>query len=47
MSESPIDVYSWPTPNGQKVHLMLEECRLPYQLHAVNIDAGDQFQADF
>ena len=34
-----IDVYSWPTPNGHKVHIMLEECRLPYAVHAVDIAA--------
>ncbi|MDO5289791.1 MAG: glutathione S-transferase N-terminal domain-containing protein [Pseudomonadota bacterium] len=42
-----IDVYSWPTPNGHKVHIMLEECRLPYQAHPINIGQGDQFQPDF
>ena len=42
-----IDVYSWPTPNGHKVHIMLEECGLPYRVHAVNIGAGDQFAPDF
>jgi GST-like protein len=42
-----IDVYSWPTPNGHKVHIMLEECGLPYKAIPVNIGAGDQFQADF
>ena len=42
-----IDVYSWPTPNGHKVHIMLEECGLPYQVHAINIGKGDQFQPDF
>ena len=42
-----IDVYSWPTPNGHKVHIMLEECGLPYQMHAINIGRGDQFQPDF
>ncbi|GIZ51145.1 glutathione binding-like protein [Noviherbaspirillum aridicola] len=42
-----IDVYSWPTPNGHKVHIMLEECGLPYRVHAVNIGAGDQFRPDF
>ncbi len=30
-----IDVYSWPTPNGHKVHIMLEECGLPWRVHAV------------
>jgi len=42
-----IDVYSWPTPNGHKVHIMLEECGLPYRVHPVNIGRGDQFAADF
>ena len=42
-----IDVYSWPTPNGHKVHIMLEECGLPWRVHAVNIGKGDQFEADF
>ena len=42
-----IDLYSWPTPNGHKVHIMLEECRLPYHIHPINIGAGDQFQPDF
>ncbi|WP_448253532.1 glutathione S-transferase N-terminal domain-containing protein [Ottowia oryzae] len=42
-----IDVYSWPTPNGHKVHIMLEECGLPYQTHAIHIGRGDQFQPDF
>ena len=42
-----IDVYSWPTPNGHKVHIMLEECRLPYAVHAVDIGAGEQFKPGF
>ena len=42
-----IDIYSWPTPNGHKVHIMLEECGLRYRAHAVNIGAGDQFRPDF
>ena len=42
-----IDLYTWPTPNGHKIHIMLEECKLPYQVHAVNIGTGDQFQTDF
>ncbi len=44
---APIDVYSWPTPNGHKVHIMLEECRLPYVAHAVDIGAGEQFEPGF
>ena len=42
-----IEVYSWPTPNGHKVHIMLEECGLPYRAHAVDISAGDQFNPEF
>ncbi|HEY8047616.1 MAG TPA: glutathione binding-like protein [Ramlibacter sp.] len=42
-----IDVYTWATPNGHKVHIMLEECALPYRVHAVNIGAGDQFKPEF
>ena len=42
-----IEVYSWPTPNGHKVHIMLEECGLPYRAHPVDIGAGDQFEPDF
>jgi GST-like protein len=42
-----IDVYSWATPNGHKVHIMLEECGLPYRVHPVNIGAGDQFKPEF
>ena len=42
-----IDLYSWPTPNGHKIHIMLEECGLDYQLTAINIGTGEQFNADF
>lgn len=42
-----IDVYTWPTPNGHKVHIMLEECELPYKVHAIDIGAGDQFTSKF
>ncbi len=42
-----IDVYSWPTPNGHKVHIMLEECGLEYKVHPINIGAGDQFGEAF
>lgn len=42
-----IDVYTWPTPNGHKVHIMLEECGLPYRAHPIDIGAGDQFKPDF
>lgn len=42
-----IDVYSWGTPNGHKVHIMLEECGLPYRVHGVDIGAGAQFTPEF
>jgi len=42
-----IDVYSWATPNGHKVHIMLEECALRYTVHPVDIGAGDQFKPAF
>ena len=42
-----IEVYTWPTPNGHKVHIMLEEVGLPYEVHAIDIGAGDQFAPDF
>ena len=46
-----IDVYSWPTPNGHKVHIMLEECGLrlsrDWLAHPVNIGSGDQFKPAF
>ena len=42
-----IDVYSWATPNGHKVHIMLEELGLDYRAHAIDIGAGDQFTDEF
>ncbi len=42
-----IDVYSWTTPNGHKIHIMLEECGLPYRIYPVNISEGDQFKPEF
>jgi GST-like protein len=42
-----IDLYTWPTPNGHKIHIMLEECGLPYKVHAINIGTGDQFKSAF
>ena len=42
-----LQVYSWPTPNGHKVHIMLEECGLDYQIHPVNILKGEQFEDAF
>lgn len=43
----PIVLYYWPTPNGWKVTIMLEECGLPYEVKLVNIGKGDQFKPDF
>ncbi len=43
----PIDLYYWPTPNGWKITIMLEECGLPYNVIPVNIGAGDQFKPEF
>lgn len=42
-----IEVYSWATPNGHKVHIMLEECNIPYRMIPVNIGAGAQFDPGF
>jgi GST-like protein len=42
-----IEVWTWPTPNGHKVHIALEELGLPYTVIPVNIGAGEQFSPDF
>jgi GSH-dependent disulfide-bond oxidoreductase len=42
-----IEVYSWATPNGHKIHIMLEECGLAYRAIPVDIGAGDQFKPEF
>ena len=47
MTDDIIEVYSWATPNGHKVHIMLEECGLPYRAMPVDIGAGDQFKREF
>jgi GSH-dependent disulfide-bond oxidoreductase len=47
MGKVMIEVYSWATPNGHKVHIMLEECALPYRVIPVDIGAGEQFEPDF
>lgn len=44
---APIDLFAWPTPNGYKVSIMLEEIGLPYNVHPVDITAGDQFKPEF
>ncbi|MGO4571471.1 glutathione S-transferase N-terminal domain-containing protein [Microvirga sp. 2TAF3] len=46
-AQQPIELYYWPTPNGWKVTIMLEETGLPYTVHPVNIGKGDQFQPEF
>jgi len=43
----PVDLYYWPTPNGWKVSIALEEMGLPYNVNFVNIGAGDQFKPEF
>ena len=42
-----IDVHYWPTPNGKKVTILLEECGLPYKIVPCNIQRGDQFTPEF
>jgi GST-like protein len=42
-----IDLYYWPTPNGHKIMLFLEEAEIPYRIVPVNIGSGDQFQPEF
>ena len=42
-----IELYTWPTPNGQKVQILLEELELSYDVHGVDIGAGDQFAPQF
>ncbi len=42
-----IDLYTWGTPNGKKVSIMLEACRLPYRVHPINILENEQFSSDF
>lgn len=44
---APIDLYYWPTPNGWKITIALEEMGLPYNVHFVNIGKGEQFDPDF
>jgi GSH-dependent disulfide-bond oxidoreductase len=45
--KKPIDLYYWPTPNGWKITIMLEECALPYTMIPVDISKGDQFKPQF
>lgn len=46
-SEKPIELYYWPTPNGWKIAIMLEECKLPYVVRYVDLTRGDQFKPSF
>jgi GSH-dependent disulfide-bond oxidoreductase len=45
--DAPIDLYYWPTPNGWKISIMLEECALPYVVRPVDISKGEQFTPQF
>ncbi len=42
-----IDLYTWVTPNGRKISIMLEEIGLPYEVHPVNLSKGEQFKPEF
>src|SRR5271154_1351966 len=46
-STAAIELYYWPTPNGWKISVMLEECGLPYAVHPIDISRGDQFSPHF
>ena len=45
--DAPIELYYWPTPNGWKISIMLEECALPYVVRPVDISKGEQFTPQF
>jgi GST-like protein len=47
MKQDPIELFYWPTPNGWKISIMLEECGLPYKVTSVDIGKGDQFKPEF
>ncbi len=42
-----IDLYTWPTPNGHKVHIMLEETGVEYNVIPIDINKGDQFDPEY
>jgi GST-like protein len=44
---APIELYYWPTPNGWKITIMLEELNVPYEVKYINIGKGEQFEPDF
>ena len=45
--QDPITLYYWPTPNGWKISIALEEMCLPYRVNLIDISKGDQFAPDF
>lgn len=47
MTQAPIDLYFWPTPNGWKISIALEEMGIPYRAHLIDIGAGAQFTPEF
>ncbi|WP_068313852.1 glutathione binding-like protein [Polycladidibacter hongkongensis] len=47
MQNKPIELYYWPTPNGYKISILLEELGVPYELKLINIATGEQFEPDF
>ena len=47
MATQPIELYYWPTPNGWKISIMLEECGLPYTVRPIHIGKGEQFAPEF
>ncbi|HMJ50017.1 MAG TPA: glutathione S-transferase N-terminal domain-containing protein, partial [Burkholderiales bacterium] len=42
-----IDLYTWSTPNGRKISIMLEETGLPYRVHAIDLSKGEQFRPEY
>ena len=44
---APIELYYWPTPNGWKISIMLEELGVPYQVRFIDIGKGDQFKPEY
>src|SRR5215468_9066062 len=47
VTKTPIELYYWPTPNGHKITIFLEEAGIDYEIHPINIGKGDQFTAAF
>ena len=47
VQNNPIELHYWPTPNGWKITIFLEEAGIPYEVKYVNIGAGEQFEPDF